>query len=188
MKSKFIFSLFSILVLSSCDMPEENANIGACSVCPTLETYTLQNEFNEKQMAKAMEKGRNTISGEAFMRKSNGDIVTCAGFDALLVPVTDYSKERISILYGNAEKGFNLESRCVKFMPDNCQYHAMQGRKKCSSTGHFEFKNIKDGEYFVIAFIPWKDAENKKRGGALMEKVSLKGGERREMVMMHQPQ
>lgn len=183
MKSWFILSLASAFVLSSCATSSTSTTDAVCATCVAPETHELQNEFNVKPAAKALEKGRNTIKGEAFMRKNNGDIVTCAGLEALLVPETAYSQERMSVIYGNTEKGYNSETRCIKFIPDNCQYYATQGKSVCSSTGHFEFKNVKDGTYFVVALVPWEDSEKTKRGGAFMEKVSVKGGIVKEIIL-----
>ena len=183
MKSRFILYLLSILVVTSCSTSTKQTPVEE-KIVP--EHHMLQNEFNEKQTVKAMAKGRNTISGEAFLRKADGNVVTCAGLEALLVPETSYSQERMNIIYGSTVSGYNQASRCVCFTPDYEQYYATQGRTICSSTGHFEFKNIKDGTYFVVALVSWGNTDcSKRQGGALMEKVTVKGGVKREIILTH---
>ena len=169
MRFSSILYLLSIFVVTSC----------------APQSYVLKNEFDANQAMKAIEKGNNSISGEAFLRQNGGGVVTCAGYEVSLVPETLYARERMEIIYGNAIKGYNPVYHRVIISPDNPQYHTTLHKKICSSTGHFEFNDVKDGNYFLTALVVWDAPNAGKQGGSLMERVSVKGGEKREITLTH---
>lgn len=161
------FSLFvAAFVITACTTP-----------------YIMQSRFDMAQAQKALENGNNTISGEAFMRKNGGDVVTCAGYDVKLIPDTPYARERMNVEYGNFFKGYKSYYRNITFSPDDPQYYMAMRQETCSSTGHFKFNNVKSGEYFIVAKVVWYVSETI-QGGSLMQRVIVEGGENKEVILV----
>ncbi len=155
------------------------------TACVQVPTYNITAPFNEKQAENALKKGNNTIKGEAFLRQAGGTVVTCAGNEVSLTPVTEYATERIMALYGSAEKGQNLwgwQARKYNFVPNEQRYFELRKTAICNSTGHFEFKDIKDGSYYLVTSVHWTNGQAW-QGGYLMQKVSVKGGETTEIIL-----
>ena len=148
-------------------------------------TYNIVAPFNEKEAEVALKKGNNTIKGEAFLRQAGGRVVTCAGYEVSLTPVTAYATERIMALYGTAEKGQNIlgwQARNYNFVPNEPRYFELRKTTVCNSTGYFEFKNIKDGSYYLVTSVLWTNGQAW-QGGSLMQKVSVKDGETVEVIL-----
>ena len=170
MRFDVVTSIFALLILSACVAPKN---------------YILKSEFDANQAQKQLANGNNTISGEAFLRQSGGGVVTCAGYEVLLVPETPYAQERIGLIYGNTIKGYNPLYNRITFTPDYPEYYLSQKRKVCSSTGHFEFKNVKDGTYFVVATVLWNVPNAGYQGGTFMEKITVKDKENYEVILTY---
>lgn len=155
-----------------------------CAQVP-IPTYIIIEPFNEKQAENALKKGNNTIKGEAFLRQAGGAVVTCAGNEVSLIPVTAYATERIMALYGSTEKGRNpvgWRAKNYNFIPNEQRYFELMKNTICNSTGHFEFKDIKDRSYYLTTSVHWTNGQSG-QGGHLMQKVSVKGGETTEIIL-----
>lgn len=139
------------------------------------EPIATKYQFDEKDVQWAMEAGDSSVSGQAFIKLEDGSFKGCDGFTMELLPVTDYSKERIFTTYKSFEQGQILISQNPpKFTPDPKAFHDLVIKKKCGEGDKFSFENVSAGEYFVMAFIFWKDeAENKMQGGGVMKKITL---------------
>ena len=123
-------------------------------------------------------KGKNTIEGSALMRRDGGGVVTCAGLEVRLVPVTAYASERIQAIYGNTQRGtvaFSVLPQTVEFMPDIPEYRTFTKTNRCDTKGYFKFEEIPDGEYYLTVVIAWKT--NYLQGGTLMQRVEVKNGQ-----------
>lgn len=144
---------------------------------------TTKNEFSAKEASYVLKKGNNTISGNAFMRQGGGGVVTCAGSDVTLLPITAYSKERIDTLYGdeNFSSAYNLQY--IRFVPEAPKEFREYSKKTvCNSSGDFEFKNVPNGKYYIQTNVVW-NAGYSLQGGGLLATVDVKNGESVELVM-----
>lgn len=184
---KIRFLILTVFILSSC----------VCKRAPIL-THVMKNEFNVKQAQQLMKKGNNTIIGNAFIRQNGGGVVTCAGSRVSLVPATSYAEERLKYLYSGTEKGYNpiIFKGCGQFglameynftpSPDN--YTKLTKETVCDSSGHFKFNNVSEGEFFITTNVIWQVPSTTSytmvpNGGTLMQKVILKKGETKEIIM-----
>lgn len=167
MNKKYYLLLLSCILLGACVEPK---------------THELHSTFDVSKAQIILEKGNNTIKGEAFIRQQSGNIVTCAGYDVDLIPYTEYTDERMTILYGAAQKGFNRENTNVKFTPDILDYYNYQRTKTCRHNSSFTFDNVKDGNYYIVSCIYWW-VNNLPQGGCLMENVSVTAGETIEVIL-----
>lgn len=148
-------------------------------------TITLQNSYDADATRTLLENGDATIKGSALLRQAGGGVVTCAGNEVNLIPVTPYSTERISYLYGNTTRAFldPYNQNISGFANDNQEYLA-SGMKKamCDAQGYFKFNNIKPGAYYITTRIIWQ-AGYMPEGGGLMQKVDVAKGETKEIVL-----
>lgn len=170
MLTKFKF-LLAFLFLTGC-------------IASTSKMIKLNSTFNAKDAVKFLEKGKNKIEGNALIRQRAGGVVTCAGTSVTLFPVNEYSKERIFNIYGNLNKGYrsaNLPT--VQFDNNDPNYFKAAKNVICDPQGYFTFKDIVDGEFFVVSKITWNVQSYLLEGGFLMQRVSLNGGETKKIVL-----
>jgi hypothetical protein len=161
--------------------------LAGCAAPPLVK---INAPFDAKQASIINQVGNNTISGSALVRQAGGGTVTCAGSEVSLTPVTAYASERIMYLYKNTEKGYNNSVR-GNFDPDLPEYITLTKKTICNAQGFFTFKNIADGQYFVVTQIRWETSEyypsvgriSSPQGGYLMRKVTVQGGVTEEIVL-----
>jgi hypothetical protein len=146
-----------------------------------MQTVNITTPFDAKEASIINQAGKNTITGSALLKRNDGQTVTCAGADVALIPYTTYANSRMLALYGGSAKGFNRFNNPT-FVPDSPEYHSHQKRTQCNAQGFFTFRNIADGEYFVITAVRWT-VDYSPQGGALMRRVTVKGGETAEIVL-----
>lgn len=117
----------------------------------------IKNKFDKKESLAQIKNGKSIISGEAFARdnKNGGSLQGMAvlnvnkkqfaakGTIIVLMPYTEYIKEWLS----------TNESRQKKLLP---QIPLPEGANECivetkvyDENGHFEFKNLKPGDYLI---------------------------------------
>ena len=145
----------------------------APNIHQTLATYDAE------EVSWSKERGSASIHGNAFLRKQDGAIVSCAGLPLSLVPASSYANERISHLYGNLEQGRSNNSRQIdEGDPDYFEDHKTT---ICDVDGRFKFEYLPAGDYYLISSIFWG---NPVQGGMnLMKKVSLSLGELEEITV-----
>lgn len=143
----------------------------------------LKNQFDQAAAERLLAKGSNTVRGSALVRQQGGGVVTCAGLEVSLIPVTDYANERIQTIYGSQNGGFAdvIRSRVV-FVPDSASYLLLRHKTRCDAQGFFKFDNVADGAFYVNTVITW-NVGNVPNGGALLRMVRLSGGEIQDIVM-----
>ena len=180
---KKVFLVCAMLLLCSCAGPR---------------IVTLTEPFNENQAKELMKPGKNTIEGSAVFRQDDGGLQNCAGRSVILVPATKYAQERANILYGNGSDGKIIEGvrqittfgqyENVTLSPDIDNFHKYFKETTCDVDGRFSFKNVADGNFFIFTEIVWQVRVNQYQqpysyGGILMQKVNVKGGERKTVIL-----
>jgi hypothetical protein len=151
------------------------------SACAGIQTVNITTPFDTKEAAVINQAGKSTITGSALLKRNDGQTVTCAGEVVYLIPYTTYANSRMLALYGGTNKGFNRYNRPT-FVPDSPEYYSYQKQTQCNAQGFFTFRNIADGDYFVVTAVKWT-VSNSAQGGNLMRRVAVKGGETVEIVL-----
>lgn len=159
--------------------------LSACTITP--EQIELKNKFDVNEAKRLMKDGKNTIKGSALLRQVDGGIQTCAGEKVILFPFTKYAEERMSYLYANTERGYNSH-RSFIFNPDEADYAVFVKKEYCDVDGRFTFKKVADGTFFVVTPVRWNVVLNQygatqAQGGILMQKVTVKNGETKRVVL-----
>jgi hypothetical protein len=144
-------------------------------------TVQLTSPFDEAQAKQLLEPGENSIQGSALVRQQGGGIVTCAGSDIWLIPVTAYSTERMGHIYKSDQKGFS-KSGAPNFEPNSAAFHNSMRKTLGDAQGNFEFDKVADGDFYVVTVISWVVGYST-QGGSLMQRVSVAGGETKKIVL-----
>lgn len=156
--------------------------VGLLAGCATPKPVPLVASFNAQEARELIKPGVNILSGSALIRQNGGGVVTCAGLPVELFPKTAYATERVKAIYGNTLRGFNSVENQFKFTPDYPEYIQLSRQTLCDAQGHFEFSDVADGDFFVFSAIVWQ-AGGAPQGGALMQAVSVRGGDSKQLVL-----
>lgn len=148
------------------------------SPCLASEPIKLSSSFNEDEVNWIKGKGGSSVSGTASIKLESGVNKGCASFKVELLPVASYSNERIFKTYGNNVGGQILISQNPpKFEPDVKEYHELVIATTCDAKGEFQFNDVPQGDFYILAFIIWneeRDGVSKTLGGAVMRKIQVK--------------
>lgn len=141
------------------------------------ELVHLKSRFDPGQVQWVAQPGDAHVSGTAFLTLSDGSRKSCAGFKVELLPVADYSNERIRLTYGNNQQGqILLDQNPPAFTPDAPAYHELLLKSQCDEQGVFAFNKVPAGEYYVMVFIIWHDTvggAKRPQGGAVMKRIRV---------------
>jgi len=154
---------------------------GCTATVPMIPTHTMTTSFDAEATRAQLLDGPNTIKGNSFMRQKGGGIVTCAGQSVYLVPATPYATERVRVLYGNIERGFN-PGRRQQFTPDPPEYRQLVKTARCDAQGNFTFERVADGDFYINTSVVWQVAQTQ-QGGQLMQSVKVMGGQSISLVI-----
>ncbi len=163
MKIRYFAALAAALALSACVSSPE-----------------IKSTFNPSEAAFINKTGSGTIKGQAFLRRNDGMVVYAAGSDVRLIPKSTYADERMNAIYGGGKIG-----RYVQPVNNNPQYISMTKVTRANGEGRFEFKNLADGEYYIVTPVSWM-AGDMPQGGSLMERVTIRGGNSVDLIMTGQ--
>ena len=145
--------------------------------------HSMVSSFDPSEVEWFSSRGANSVYGSALIRQRGGGVVTCAGRSVSLTPASTYADERMLAIYGSHLKGYSQFGAAVINEPPEQAYLDIAHKTTCDAQGFFSFKNLPDGEYYVITDIFWELAKYAPQGGALMHKVTLAGGEAAEVVL-----
>lgn len=152
--------------------------------CVTTKPVVLKNGFDALGAADTLRGGSATIQGGAFMRQQGGGVVTCAGTEVILIPVNEYSTERISYVYGaDPQLGETRRpvSRVVfKNTPES--FAKATARTKCDAQGNFEFTGLKQASFYVVATASWTVGHSR-QGGEMLTKINTSDNNVKKIVI-----
>lgn len=112
--------------------------------------------------------GEAAVAGQALWHKDGDDVVTCAGNEVYLFPVSDYAQNQLERL----QQGASLD---LSRQPG---FH----KQLCDADGHFAFTALGAGDWYVMSRFVWY-AGSEPRGGWLLTTVDLAPGERKEVLV-----
>ena len=138
--------------------------------------------FNKAEAAYINKTGKATVSGQAFLKRRDGMVVTCAGAAAYLIPATEYAKQRFSAIYGNEDRGYRSAIRGFSDA-DDLDYYKYARETYCDAEGDFEFKGVADGEYFVTSTVVWQVSDYYNEGGILGKRITIKNGRSQNVIL-----
>ena len=157
-----ILLLFGILWSNAVQAAEP----GNVSPAKTAQPPTL----NEKDLFPYKQKGRSTLTGQAFLSSPSGKAITQAGAPVYLIPITPYTRfwfdHNVKVTSCSAtESPASPETSATPRTPTDCPQEALtrlQTEKRlapyirttrANPTGHFWFTKIPAGRYYLVSLI-----------------------------------
>jgi hypothetical protein len=117
--------------------------------------------------------GSNTVTGQAFLTKKEGGVVTCAGLPVQMYPDTEY----FSDMYGSVDLANQAEAA------------ALIKSSQCDAQGNFEFHNVPAGKWIISVIVSYDvlsvksignfyyyTAAGEKQGGPIKKQVTVQNG------------
>ncbi|MFY0635484.1 MAG: hypothetical protein JXQ91_16860 [Vannielia sp.] len=139
--------------------------------------------FSAREVDYVKRPGSATVTGQAFFRQRGGGVVTCAGYNVLLVPAGGYAKEFVTRAFGNVQGGSIpvILMPKIKHPPAFAEY---QRKATCDAEGDFEFRAVPNGDYYIFSGILW-EVPNQiiPEGGALAEFFRVSGGRSERVIV-----
>ena len=152
--------------------------------------YDMTTVFNKDEVSWINDKGSSTITGQAFLNQKGGGVVTCAGREVSLIPVTVYSTERMKAIFKSDQKGYYGNDTYVYpkivFNPSApTEYFNSKRTTLCNAQGDFKFVDVPaNKEYFILTNVSWEVAYEP-QGGSLMIKVKTTENEVTETILVN---
>ncbi len=132
--------------------------------------------FSAADFAWSQAPGRNTITGRLAYHQGPMRF-TCAGASVILTPETPWSRRRMAILYGSADRAAQptdaVRARTPQAPPGDSS--AFIKRTTCDPADRFSFSGLPNGAWFVITIARPADG-GKAASVALMRRVVTRGG------------
>lgn len=142
----------------------------------------LRAPFDEQAAQKQLTAGVNSIRGSALIRQQGGGVVTCAGNQVVLMPVTARAREWATEVFESTSGGYRQAGgRGVVFDETDPFWRATR-EATCDAQGNFRFDGLPDGDFYVFTRITWRVGYNI-QGGALMKSARLAGGVAHDVVL-----
>ena len=142
--------------------------------CMSADGVRVPSSFDPKAAEYALKPGTGVISGEAFVRRDYGRLVTAAGERVYLLPATPYIQERFARMFGGEYRSYYGNE--VEPPPE--EYYRYRRETKVDMFGRFGFKDLAPGRYLVATRIFWTEPKSFfMRGGAVYDIVEVKNDE-----------
>jgi len=173
----FIVRSSRFIALASCV-----ALLAACALDNAREPRT----FDPSDVRWSKAAGANAITGVALL-STGGKPRTCASLPVRLAPDSDYTRKRISGLYGDDDEGFvdARQAQRLRAQQDvDKRYESSLKTAVCDAHGNFAFRNLPDGTYYVLAPVVWRNKLGEvSEGGFYMQRVTVAGGETKAVTL-----
>jgi hypothetical protein len=151
---------------------------GCATTVPMKTTFdAVQRAYAEGQVAK----GSGTVKGYAFYHAPTGRTYTAGGDWIRLIPVTDYARERMRIIYGENHFRFAALFGTSPGEPEP-DYVTFTRKEKADIHGRFEFQDVKPGRWFVQATVQWQ-ASGEAYLVTIYDEIDVKAGETTQVVL-----
>jgi hypothetical protein len=132
----------------------------------------MKTDIVESDYEKFRLEGKNTVSGQAFLRQKGGAVVTCAGSQVRLSPNTEYFREYWNIVKATKQKAIEPEYSGKRISRDTF----------CDAQGNFEFSNIPSGSYILVSWVSWQ-VGYAKQGGLLYAIIEVQGDKETKVIL-----
>lgn len=147
--------------------------------------------FRPDEAAHVFNAGASEITGQAFIRQRGGGIVTCAGYEVRLVPLSKYAVEAFKATYGEVLtdivifRSFDWAGNLPGF-EHPLEYSRYQRVSTCDAEGRFTFNGVPKGAYFVESIIRWDipgQYIDNIQGGGLATQLYVDGIHNQDLIL-----
>lgn len=141
------------------------AALGGCTSAPV----AIKTPYNIEEHEPYRLEGKNSVTGQAFMRQAGGGTVSCAGTPATLFPDTAFFREAIDIASRGLKPDASGQARPNR---DGSSFR----RAVCDAQGNFAFERVPSGRWILVAEVRWWAGPYSPQGGMLRQEVEVKEG------------
>lgn len=135
---------------------------------------SVGSKFDRNSAEYVLKSGKGRISGEAFLRRDRGILVTAAGERVFLIPATPYAVERFGLMFAGDRRSYY--GNPVEDPPE--EYLSLRRETKVDMRGRFFFENLAPGRYIVATRVFWTEPRSFfTHGGAMYDVVDVKDDE-----------
>ena len=133
------------------------------TACASPQAVRIPITFDVTKARAMLKPGNNQIKGNIRLELDDGTLISCAGNLVNLVPVTPYAKEWARLFYNldsgrygtlNAAYRMSTREKPIQFAGAQA-FYATTRSTHCDADGDFEFPNVGNGNFFVIAKVEW---------------------------------
>lgn len=130
----------------------------------------IETPFNPNAAAFIHQKGTGRITGEAFLRRDYGRVVTAAGERVFLMPATSYTIERFGKMFDGDHRSYF--GTAIDDTP--AEYYQFRRETKADMQGRFGFDELAAGRYIVATRVFWTEPKSYiSHGGAIYDVVDV---------------
>lgn len=126
--------------------------------------------------------GTGKVTGQAFLRTQGGDVITAAGSEVILNPVTSYSNQWYAAYQANV---LNRLNTTILSEPDpRILRYFLQ--TTADASGQFEFNNVPPGDYYVTTSVTWFPTGRYSRiqqGGFISRRIQVSNEATTEVII-----
>jgi hypothetical protein len=141
--------------------------------------YEPRVEWPEQEYAAvSVRRGKNLVSGQAFLKTRGGDVKTAAGNLVLLNPATSYSTQFVDVII---KKLHGIGTVLTPETPD-IRLDKFLKQTTADGDGRFEFHDVADGEYYLYTTVVW-EAVGQRQGGWVYKKITVSSQARNNYIL-----
>jgi hypothetical protein len=151
--------------------------------------------MNEKDFIPYKQKGRSTLTGQAFLASPSGKAITQAGAPVHLIPITPYTRHWFDHTIRTTSCSATsspTDGTVVSRSLSDCAHDALTGLKtekrlapylrmtRANPTGHFWFTKIPAGRYYIVSLIEEGSGarQDEQLAGLAWLKIDVDAGEK----------
>lgn len=139
--------------------------LGGCVATPV----AIKTPYSVEEHEPYRLEGKNSVTGQAFMRQAGGGTVSCAGTPATLFPDTAFFREAIDIASRGMKPDASGQTR------PNRQGSSFRSAA-CDAQGNFVIERVPAGRWVLVAEVRWWAGPYSPQGGMLRQAVEVKDG------------
>ena len=115
--------------------------------CASEPPYQILTPFHAEDFQFWKKTGPYTVSGQAFYKRPDGQVISCAGETVSLMPLTSYNMELSKLFESGKGIPPNYEKRAHKF-----DHTAM-----CDGDGRFSFSGLPAMNWLLVTHVAWQE-------------------------------
>jgi hypothetical protein len=115
--------------------------------CASEPVHQILTPFHDEDFQLWKQPGAYSLSGQAFYKQPDGQVISCAGESVSLMPLTGYNMELSKLLATGRGFPANYEKRAHKF----------DKKAMCDGSGRFAFEGLPALNWLLITRVSWQE-------------------------------
>lgn len=160
------------------------AGVLAILVAACASKASMKSEFAPDQVSFINTRGEYSVSGQAFLKRKDGQVVYAAGSPVTLIPKSKYADEFVDVIF----KGGSYQPSPPQIDNLDPRFRQLRRNAVANGEGRFRFDGLAAGTYYLMVPVTWEVPQGyttSQQGGLLLHSVSLPRDEGSEIVITH---